>query len=207
MRTGWSVRVHDAHLVPPDGPVILAANHAGFLDAPLLMGTSPRPIHCLTKKEMFRGPFGWFLHSIGQVSIDRSGPDRAALFRSAAVLDEGRVLVVYPEGRRGLGDFADVRPGLAWFALRSGAPVVPVISLGTGVRGTTVTAVPRPRSRLEVVFGPAVAVTGGPGRSRSALAAANAQLHAALTAHHADVVRRFGRAAGDQPAPAGEEAS
>ena len=40
MRTGWSVRVHDAHLVPPDGPVILAANHAGFLDAPLLMGTS-----------------------------------------------------------------------------------------------------------------------------------------------------------------------
>ncbi|MGH8822932.1 MAG: lysophospholipid acyltransferase family protein [Jiangellaceae bacterium] len=205
MRAGWSVHVHDAHLVPASGPVILAANHAGFLDAPLLMGTSPRPIHCLTKKEMFRGPLGWFLRSIGQIPIDRSGPDRTALLRSAAVLDAGRVLVVYPEGRRGPGDFTDVRPGLAWFALRSGAPVVPVISLGTGVRGTTATAVPLPRARLDVVFGPTVVLQGGPVRSRVALAQASDHLRAALTAHHADVVRRFGRSATDQRAPVGKE--
>jgi 1-acyl-sn-glycerol-3-phosphate acyltransferase len=205
MPAGWSVRVHDAHLVPRSGPVILAPNHSGFLDAPLLMGTSPRPIHCLTKKEMFRAPLGWFLLSIGQIPIDRSRPDRTALVRSAAVLDAGRVLVVYPEGRRGSGDFSDVRPGLAWFALRSGAPVVPVISIGTGVRGTTVTAVPWPRSRLDVVFGPPVVLPAVPVRSRAALEAARARLQAALTAHHAHVVKEFGRAATVHLASAGGE--
>jgi 1-acyl-sn-glycerol-3-phosphate acyltransferase len=203
MRAGWSVRVHDAHLVPSSGPVILASNHSGFLDGPLLMGTSPRPIHCLTKKEMFLPPLGWFLLSIGQIPIDRSRPDRTALIRSAAVLDAGRVLVVYPEGRRGPGDFTDVRPGLAWFALRSGAPVVPVMCLGTGVRGTTVTAVPRPRSPLDVVFGPPIVLPRVPVRSRAALATASARLRVALTAHHAHVVHTFGRAAATGSAPAG----
>jgi 1-acyl-sn-glycerol-3-phosphate acyltransferase len=115
------------------------------------------------------------------------------------------VLVVYPEGRRGSGDFSDVRPGLAWFALRSGAPVVPVISLGTGVRGTTVTAVPWPRSRLDVVFGPPVVLPTVPVRSRAALEAARARLQAALTAHHAHVVKEFGRAATVHLASAGGE--
>jgi 1-acyl-sn-glycerol-3-phosphate acyltransferase len=191
LRAGWSVRVHDAHLVPEQGPVILAPNHKGFIDAPLLMGTSPRPIHCLSKKEMFWGPMGWFLSAIGQIPIDRSGPDRKALMRSAAVLDEERVLVVYPEGRRGAGDFADVRPGLAWFALRSGAPVVPVVSLGTGARGTTWTAVPALRARLDVVFGAPIELPASE-RSRATLNAASEKLREALTAHHADVVRRFG---------------
>ncbi len=190
MPTGWSVRVHDAHMVPEHGPVILAPNHSGFIDAPLLMGASPRPIHCLTKKEMFRGPMGWFLRAIGQIPIDRSGPDRTALLRAVAVLDAGRVLVVYAEGRRGAGDFSDVRPGLAWFALRSGAPVVPVVSLGTGARGSTWTAVPGLRSRLDVVFGAPVELPAG-GRSREALATASAKLQDALTAHHAVVLRRF----------------
>ena len=195
MPAGWSVRVHDADLVPKTGPVILAPNHSGFIDAPLLMGASPRPIHCLTKKEMFWGPMGWFLAAIGQIPIDRSGPDRKALMRSAAVLDEGRVLVVYPEGRRGAGDFADVRPGLAWFALRSGAPVVPVVSLGTGARGTTWTAIPAVRAQLDVVFGAPVEVPAG-GRSRAALSSASEKLWDALTAHHASVRRRFGTSPG-----------
>ena len=45
MPAGWSVRVHDADLVPKTGPVILASNHSGFIDAPLLMGASPRGWH------------------------------------------------------------------------------------------------------------------------------------------------------------------
>jgi len=191
MRTGWSVRVHDAHLVPARGPVILAPNHTGFLDPPLLMGTSPRPIHCLAKREIFRGPLGWFLRGIGQIPIDRSGTDRAALTIALAVLAAGRVLVVYPEGTRGSGDFADLRRGLAWLAVRSGAPVVPVVASGVGSRGTTLSALPPVRSRLDVVFGapadlPAVTV-----RSRTAVQDANRRLQVALTAHHAAVAARF----------------
>jgi 1-acyl-sn-glycerol-3-phosphate acyltransferase len=80
-----------------------------------------------------------------------------------------------------------------------------VISLGTGVRGTTVTAVPWPRSRLDVVFGPPVVLPAVPVRSRMALEAARVRLQAALTAHHAHVVKMFGRAATVQHAPAGTE--
>jgi 1-acyl-sn-glycerol-3-phosphate acyltransferase len=191
MRTGWSVHVHDADLVPDHGPVILAPNHTGFLDPPLLMGASPRPIHCLAKREVFRGPLGWFLRGIGQVPISRSGTDRTALSRALAVLATGRVLVVYPEGTRGSGNFSDLRPGLAWLALRSGAPVVPVVAFGVSVRGTTVSALPRLRSRLDVVFGAPVVLPAGDVRSRTAVAEASRRLGAALSAHHTAVVDRF----------------
>jgi 1-acyl-sn-glycerol-3-phosphate acyltransferase len=195
MRTGWSVRVHDAQLVPARGPVILAPNHTGFLDPPLLMGTSPRPIHCLGKREIFRGPLGWFLHAIGQIPIDRSGTDRAALTSALAVLAAGRVLVVYPEGTRGSGDFADLRRGLAWLAVRSGAPVVPVVASGVAARGTTLSALPPVRSRLDVVFGAPVDLPDVSVRTRAAVEETNKLLHAALTAHYAAVAERFGAGA------------
>jgi 1-acyl-sn-glycerol-3-phosphate acyltransferase len=192
MRTGWSVRVHGAHLVPARGPVILAPNHTGFLDPPLLMGTSPRPIHCLGKREIFRGPLGLFLRSIGQIPIDRSGTDRTALTSALAVLAAGRVLVVYPEGTRGSGDFADLRRGLAWLAVRSGTPVVPVVAFGVGARGTTLSALPPVRSRLDVVFGAPVELPVFTVRSSAAVQEANRRLQAALTAHYAAAAGRFG---------------
>ena len=191
MRTGWSVRVHDPDLVPAHGPVILAPNHTGFLDPPLLMGTSPRPIHCLAKREIFRGPLGWFLRSIGQIPLDRSGTDRTALTSALAVLSAGRVLVVYPEGTRGSGNFADMRRGLAWLAVRSGAPVVPVVAFGVASRGTTLSALPRVRSRLDVVFGSPVYLPPVTVRSHAAVQEANRRLHVALTAHYSAVAARF----------------
>jgi 1-acyl-sn-glycerol-3-phosphate acyltransferase len=203
MRTGWSVRVHDAHLVPAHGPVILAPNHTGFLDPPLLMGTSPRPIHCLAKREIFRGPLGWFLRAIGQIPLDRSGTDRTALTSALAVLSTGRVLVVYPEGTRGSGDFADMRRGLAWLAVRSGARVVPVVASGVGSRGTTLSALPPVRSRLDVVFGSPVDLPVVSVRSQAAVQEANRLLHAALTAHYSAVAARF--AGNVSASPTGEE--
>jgi 1-acyl-sn-glycerol-3-phosphate acyltransferase len=197
MRTGWSVRIHDADLVPARGPVILAPNHTGFLDPPLLMGTSPRPIHCLAKREIFRGPLGWFLRAIGQIPINRSGTDRTALASALAVLAAGRVLVVYPEGTRGSGTFAELRPGLAWLAVRSGAPVVPVVASGVGSRGTTVSSLPPVRSRLDVVFGAPIRLPVVTARTRPAVEEANRRLHAALAAHYAAVASRFGIDASD----------
>ena len=45
--------------------------------------------------------------------------------------DDGGVLGIFPEGTRGEGDFASLRAGLAYFAVRSGAPVVPVAVPGS----------------------------------------------------------------------------
>lgn len=185
IRTFWSVRTHGADRVPKNGPVILAPNHTGFLDAPLLMSSSPRPVHSLAKKELFRGPLGWFLTRIGQIPLDRDDPGRELLRSGMAVLGAGRVLVVFPEGTRGAGDFKEVRTGLAWFALRSGAPVVPVVFRGTAGRGRTLGGLPRLRSQLDVVFGDPVVVDTTKGRNRAALDAATHTIHDALIAHHA----------------------
>lgn len=186
----YRVTVTGGEYVPRTGPVILAPNHTGFLDAPLLMGTCPRPVHTLAKKELFKGPLGWLLHGVGQIPLDRHDPSRSMIKSGLGVLEAGRVLVVFPEGTRGAGDFSELRTGLAWFALRTGAPVIPVVFAGTASRGRTLGAMPGLRSRVEVVFGRPVTLPTGGGRTRSALDAATEQLREALVAHREAVASR-----------------
>ena len=71
VRSAWKVRVHDYHHVPSAGPVILASNHVGILDGPLLCAVTSRPVHALVKREMFRGPVGGALRGLGQISLER----------------------------------------------------------------------------------------------------------------------------------------
>lgn len=131
----WRPRVLGAWRVPATGPAILAVNHSHNIDGPMLMGTAPRPVHFLIKKEAFVGPLDPFLLGIGQLKVDRSSADRTAISNALGVLDTGGVLGIFPEGSRGEGDFASLRAGLAYFAVRSGAPIVPVAVLGSSERG------------------------------------------------------------------------
>jgi len=185
----YKVRLHGTEHVPKEGPVLLAPNHTGFIDAPMLVGVSPRPVHALAKRELFRGPLGWLLHGVGQIPIDRNGPDRAALMTAMKVLDNGRVLGIFPEGTRGVGDFSELRSGLVWFAMRTGAPVVPLVFTGTAGRSSTLGGMPRLRSRIDVTFGAPIRVEAS-GRGRAALDAATEQLRDGLLAHVAAVYER-----------------
>ncbi|MFJ8648174.1 lysophospholipid acyltransferase family protein [Streptomyces sp. NPDC093546] len=191
----WKPRVLGAWRVPASGPVILAVNHAHNLDGPMLMGTAPRPVHFLIKKEAFIGPLGPFLEGIGQLKVDRSAPDRTAITGALEVLGGGGVLGIFPEGTRGEGDFASLRAGLAYFAVRSGAPIVPVAVLGsTERRGRLIKALPPLRSRVDVVFGDAFEA-GEPGgrRTRKALDDATVRIQERLTAHLENAKRLTGR--------------
>ncbi|MGY1455859.1 lysophospholipid acyltransferase family protein [Streptomyces sp. SS8] len=190
----WRPRVLGAWRIPASGPVILAVNHTHAVDGPLLMGTAPRPVHFLIKKEAFTGPLDPFLTGIGQIGVDRKAADRVAITRALGVLGAGGVLGIFPEGTRGEGDFASLRSGLAYFALRSGAPVVPVAVLGTaGRRGRAIPALPPLRSRVDIVFGePFEAGDGSGRRTRSALDEATVRIGKRLTAHLADARRITG---------------
>ncbi|MFI6105628.1 lysophospholipid acyltransferase family protein [Streptomyces sp. NPDC051310] len=192
----WKPRVLGAWRVPSSGPVILAVNHAHNLDGPMLMGTAPRPVHFLIKKEAFIGPLGPFLEKIGQLKVDRTAPDRTAITGALDVLASGGVLGIFPEGTRGQGDFASLRSGLAYFAVRSGAPIVPVAVLGsTERRGRLIRALPPLRSGVDVVFGDAFeAQEGGSGpRTRRALDDATVRIQERLTAHLENARRLTGR--------------
>ncbi|MEU5214013.1 lysophospholipid acyltransferase family protein [Streptomyces sp. NPDC020742] len=195
----WRPRVLGAWRVPSAGPVILAVNHSGAIDGPMLMGTAPRPVHFLIKKEAFVGPLDPFLRGIGQLKVDRSTVDRKAITDALGVLQRGGVLGIFPEGTRGTGDFASLRAGLAYFAVRSGAPVVPVAVLGGTDRHSRLTrAVPPLRGRIDVVFGDAFEAQEGAGggggrRTRKALDEATVRIQERLTAHLAEARRLTGR--------------
>ncbi|MFJ1580135.1 lysophospholipid acyltransferase family protein [Streptomyces sp. NPDC088147] len=191
----WRPRVLGAWRVPADGPVILAVNHAHNIDGPMLMGTAPRPVHFLIKKEAFIGPLDPFLRAIGQLKVDRTVADRTAITDALGVLRGGGVLGIFPEGTRGEGDFASLRAGLAYFAVRSGAPIVPVAVLGsTERRGRLIPALPPLRSRVDVVFGDAFEAGDGTGRrTRKALDDATARIQERLTVHLENARRLTGR--------------
>ncbi len=158
----YRTHVLDAHRVPRTGPVLLAANHTGILDGPLVYGVAPRPVHFLVKIEMFHGFPGWLLEHCGQIPIDRSSVDRVALQTALAVLRRGGAVGVFPEGSRGLGDVAAVHQGVTWLAVASGAPVVPVACLGTRPQGAGVGRPPLPGHRVAVAFGEPVSLVPSP---------------------------------------------
>lgn len=191
----WKPRVLGAWKVPATGPVILAVNHSHIIDGPMLMGTAPRPLHFLIKKEAYVGPLGPFLEGIGQVKVDRSGTDRTAVSRALGVLENGGALGIFPEGTRGEGDFASLRAGLAYFAVRAGAPIVPVaVFASTERRSRVVKALPPLKSRVDIVFGDAFDAGDGSGRrTRTALDQATVRIQDRLTAHLADAKRLTGR--------------
>ncbi|MEJ8634078.1 lysophospholipid acyltransferase family protein [Streptomyces sp. NPDC006475] len=191
----WRPRVLGAWRVPATGPAILAVNHSHNIDGPMLMGTAPRPVHFLIKKEAFVGPLDPFLLGIGQLKVDRSSADRTAISNALGVLDTGGVLGIFPEGSRGEGDFASLRAGLAYFAVRSGAPIVPVAVLGSSERGgRLIRQLPPLRSKVDVVFGDAFeAGDAGGRRTRKALDEATVRIQERLTAHLVDARRLTGR--------------
>ncbi|GGL12758.1 1-acyl-sn-glycerol-3-phosphate acyltransferase [Streptomyces flaveus] len=191
----WKPRVLGAWKVPATGPVILAANHSHNIDGPMVIGVAPRPSHFLVKKEAFVGPLGPFMHAVGQLKVDRSTADRTAITQALGVLENGGVLGIFPEGSRGEGDFAALRAGLAYFAVRSGAPVVPVAVLGsTERRGRLIKGLPPLRSRVDVVFGdPFEAGDGSGRRTRKALDEATGRIQKQLSAHLEDARRLTGR--------------
>ncbi|WP_326751908.1 1-acyl-sn-glycerol-3-phosphate acyltransferase [Streptomyces sp. NBC_01635] len=191
----WKPRVLGAWRVPASGPVLLAVNHSHNIDGPMVMGVAPRPTHFLIKQEAFIGPLDPFLTGIGQVKVDRNTTDRTAVSRALGVLQQGGVLGIFPEGTRGEGDFASLRAGLAYFALRGGAPIVPVAVLGSsGQGGRLIKALPPLRSRVDVVFGdPFDAGDGSGRRTRKALDEATERIQKQLTAHLENARRLTGR--------------
>lgn len=182
--TVFRLRVEGAQHVPRYGPVLFAGNHSGILDGPLVFLVAPRPAALLAKSELFVGPLARVLGWLGQIPVHRGQADRDALRAGLAVLAGGGALGVFPEGTRGSGTFEQVHDGLAYLALRSGAPVVPLCVVGTAAALPRGRVLPRWRAPVTVVFGPPVIVdVQGDPRSRRTVRTAAEQLRSALVAH------------------------
>jgi 1-acyl-sn-glycerol-3-phosphate acyltransferase len=180
----YRVKVVGRSRVPRSGPVVFVANHVGFLDGPMLPALAPRPTSVLVKREMFRGPLGWFLVWIGHIPVTRNSGDRRALSAAVAVLQAGGAVGIFPEGTRGRGDVAAVQQGAAWLAQQGGAQVVPVAFLGTRRTGASKGSLPRLWSRMVVEFGAPMELAPDPALTgRQRLTAASDRVRETLATH------------------------
>jgi 1-acyl-sn-glycerol-3-phosphate acyltransferase len=183
IRRRYDVREHASGHVPPQGPVVVAANHTGVIDGPLLAIFGPRPVHALTKEEMFDGRLGRFLQLTGQIPLDRTHTDRSAVRACLHVLEHGGAVGIFPEGNRGAGDLSEFRNGAAYLALVSGAPIVPLMMYGTRPAGGGKDALPAPKAVVDLVYGAPFHVTPRPWpRTKRLVAATSTQLHERMCA-------------------------
>lgn len=182
-RTLFRLRLHGVANVPATGPVVLAGNHASFLDGPLVFTVSPRPAFFLVKSELYVGPLARPLRWLGQIPVRRGRPDRSALRAGLGVLGAGEVLGLFPEGTRGSGSFEQLQHGIAYFALRTGCPIVPVVCRGTAEALPKGRRLPGWRAPVHVTFGRPFQVDAvGDRRSRRAVAEAAEQVRRRLAA-------------------------
>jgi 1-acyl-sn-glycerol-3-phosphate acyltransferase len=147
-------RVYNAERVPLEGAVILASNHASFLDPPLVGAGVRRGINYLARENLFRFPvMGWVLRQWQVVPVDRDGGGAAGL---RAILDRllaGGAIILFPEGTRTRdGGLQPARSGIGLTVIKSKAPVVPVRVFGTFEAYGRKLLFPRPH-RVAVKYG------------------------------------------------------
>lgn len=120
--------------IPKDGPLIFCGNHRTYLDPPLMVCTAKRDMRFLAKEELAKNPFlnflGWAFEAI---HVKRDEKDVTAIKESLKALKNGQCIALFPEGtRNGLEKEQKAKDGVAFFAVRSGAKVVPC-----GIKGGT----------------------------------------------------------------------
>ena len=113
--------------IPKEGPVIICGNHRSFLDPPLIEVTCGRYARFLAKEELTKNKFLAFLGFIfDAILVKRDSKEVTAIKESLKTLKNGDCLALFPEGtRNGLEKGEKVKDGAAFFAVRSGAKVVP----------------------------------------------------------------------------------
>jgi len=189
--TAFRPSVSGSRNVPRTGPVILAANHLSVIDSFLIPLLTPRRVSFLAKQEYFgRGnPKKWavrtLLTGLDVISVPRDGfrAARQALEIAQGLLDEGGAFGIHPEGSRSRdGRLYRGHTGVAWLALATGAPVVPVAVSGTENVQPVGTRIPRP-GKVTVKFGEPMRFTPAPGtRPAKARRDATDEIMAAIAA-------------------------
>lgn len=118
---------------PRKGPALVAVNHLGDADGPLLVGTLPVSLDALGKVELYDFPIlGKLMDWYGTIWLHRGRPDRRAIKATLDGFAEGRFILIAPEGRFSLtGSLEEGQNGAAFLALKADVPVVPVAVIGT----------------------------------------------------------------------------
>ena len=130
----YRAKVIGTENIPKEGPLIYCGNHRSYADPPLIVVTAKRHVRFLAKEELKKNPLFAFLGVVfGGIYVKRDSKDVSALKTTLKALKNGECVALFPEGtRNGLEKGEKVKEGAAFFAVRTGAKVIPVGISGGG---------------------------------------------------------------------------
>jgi len=132
---GVSVRVEGLEKLNPRSSYVFVANHASYMDTPVVLGHIPVEFRFMAKKGLFLIPLlGWHLKRAGHLAVVRGDPRASArsMTEAARVIRKtGISVLVFAEGGRTPTGMREFREGAAYIAIKSGVPAVPLGVVGT----------------------------------------------------------------------------
>ena len=121
--------------IPRGMQVIVAANHASYVDPPLVGGVFPGRLRILAKESLFRVPMlGFFIRALGAIPVKREdGQKSGAVMKNLlTLLSDGKSVLLFPEGTRSPdGRLKPLEAGVAYLSVKTGVPVLPVYVAGS----------------------------------------------------------------------------
>lgn len=153
----WEVKGREN--IPKKGKVIIAANHLSYLDPVIIGVASPRRLHYLAKASIFKIPvLNLIVKIYGAIPIEREKEYSISLRKGIEILNEGKGLVIFPEGTRNPGNkMIEPKKGVAFLSYKTGASVIPAKLIGTdkalGCGGKFI----KP-TKIKIIFGSPVKV-------------------------------------------------
>ena len=129
--------------LPPEGPVIVVANHHGGVDPFFVAVLTRRPVHFLMAREYYELPvLNWVFRGLRCIPVNRDGNDLSATKTALGLLREGKVIGIFPQGGiRETGDgLGEGKGGVALLAVKASASVVPVYIAGAPAHSSVLRA-------------------------------------------------------------------
>jgi 1-acyl-sn-glycerol-3-phosphate acyltransferase len=202
----WSVRIRGRRNWPQGGPLLVVSNHQSFID-PVLVGLTAPGFYFtyLARQSLFRHRWlRWLIRSLGAIPIDNKGLGRAGLQATLEALQNGAIVLVFPEGERTHdGYIQPFEAGVSLLIRRVHAPIVPVGVAGVYEAWSRHMKLPRPaplflpprRGAVAVVIGKSIDPASLTGLSREEMLS---KLHQAVAvcAEEAERFRRKTKPAG-----------
>jgi 1-acyl-sn-glycerol-3-phosphate acyltransferase len=122
------LKIIGAENIPKEGGVLIASNHASYLDPPVVgVGYRGRPVHFMARDTLWNSKFGsWWMSKVGCIPVSRGTGDIKALKLTIKALKEGKAVSMFPEGTRTEnGELQEAKGGIAFIIEKSGCVVVP----------------------------------------------------------------------------------
>jgi 1-acyl-sn-glycerol-3-phosphate acyltransferase len=149
------LRVRGAEHIPSRGGVLIASNHASYLDPPVVgVGYRGRPVHFMARDTLWNSKFGsWWMDRVGCIPVSRGTGDIKALKLTIKALKEGKAVSMFPEGTRTEdGELQDAKGGIGFIIEKSGCVVVPAYIDGSFKAHPKGTKFIKP-SKLTITYG------------------------------------------------------